>query len=85
MLSVKKLNDMLLSVPNEPILALQLMTKIVGMEGKGELNGLVLLDFAPDIEQAIVEIGDLSAKSERITKQCLEIKPKPAHRVPIGF
>ena len=85
MLTVKKLTDMLLSVPNEPILALKLMATMVGMENEGELNGLVLLDFAPDIEKAIVEIGDLSDRSERITRQCLEIKPKPSHRVPIGF
>ncbi len=85
MLLDKRLIELLLAVPSEPILALQLMTKIVGLEGEGKLNGLVLVDFAPDIERAIVEIGDLAHRSERITNQCLEIKPKPAHRVPIGF
>lgn len=85
MLSVKTLNDRLLSVPNQPILALKVMATIIELENQGHLNGLALLDFAPDIEKAIVEIGDLSDRSERITRQCLELKPKASHRVPIGF
>jgi len=85
MLSVKQLGDLLLEVQSEPILGLQLMTKITTLERGGQLNGLAMLDFAPDIQRAVVELGDLSSRSERISRQCLELKAKATHRVPIGF
>ena len=50
-----------------------------------ELSATDLLAISPRLEAALAEAERLSEQSRRIVRQCLDLKPVPQSKVPLGF
>ena len=84
-ISARQLAERLANLEPPELLALVLVNRLIELQQEGRMEATTLMQLAPEIEAALQETERISENSRRILRQCVDLRPIPHPKVPLGF
>lgn len=75
----------LTGLPPVQLAAVELTQQLLAVPTADKLDAAQLLTLAPEVETALRQAERISTLSQQLVSRCLDLKPAPAGKVPLGF
>lgn len=84
-INARQLAERLAGLDPPELAALAMVNRLIELKHEDQIDAPTLMQLAPEIEAALHEIERVSETSRRILRQCLDLRPIPHPKVPLGF